>query len=95
MLHFSPEVHVAAVSDRAFDLERDGEVLRLSFESAMLEVDVLQSWVSDRYGYRERARVVQARTVCELPAIVRCVIAPAAAEMVGEDDDGRTELKLT
>jgi heparinase II/III-like protein len=66
-VHLVPGTQVERLSDGVFLLRRGSTCVELSFEGAVDRVEVRDDWVSDRYGIRELAPVIEAYVSGPLP----------------------------
>lgn len=64
-LHLAPSTSVIRVDEHTFRLERRDCAVSLSLDGVVF--DVLDGWVSDRFGVRDRAPVLVGRVAGELP----------------------------
>jgi hypothetical protein len=77
-VHLVPQASVSRSGAKAFDIAVGGVGATISFgEIAAEEVTVGESWISDRYGVRERAPVLVVTAVRRCPAALSYRIAPA------------------
>jgi hypothetical protein len=77
-IHLVPEASVARSGATVFEIAVGGVGATISFgEIAAEEVAIGESWISDRYGVRERAPVLVVTAVRRCPAALSYRIAPA------------------